>query len=236
MHPRGLPAQAGCPVAASAHAGTTATRCCRRRPVAPLQRHCGPVQARRRYRRRRDDAPATAAPPHLPRRAAPAAHAPTPAPAHCPPGRPPAAAHATAATLPRRCGPVPAAPAGGRHPTPAPPGSVRARRCRRPQSGARRPARDHPRPAVVRSVAHPRTSRPAACAPAPAARTRLQQPTAPNATPDVHGAPAATTSGFHGERDRAPDVRRRVSDAGARVPCVQGSRGSVKLSPDDAPR
>lgn len=173
---------------------------------------------------------------HLHRPAAPAAREPATVPVHCRRGRRSAVCRGPAAMRPQRFVPGPRGPVGDHHPAPARPGSARAHHCRRPRSAGRWQARGHLRPAAVRSAAHPRTSRPMACAAAPAARTPPAPRPAPSATPGARGVPAATTNGLRGGRGPAQDVQRHAGDAGARVPCVQGSRGSVKLSRGDAPR
>ena len=104
---------------------------------------------------------------------------------------------------PRRYGPGLRGPADDLHPAPARPGSARAHHCHRRHSAARPPVRHHLRPAAARSEAHPRTSRPAACAAAPAAQTPPAPRPAPSATPGARGVPAATTNGLRGGRGPA---------------------------------
>ncbi|KAG1317890.1 hypothetical protein G6F63_015468 [Rhizopus arrhizus] len=144
--------------------------CCRHHQAAPPQRHCAPVPAARRCRPPCCGAPAAGGQPLRLRSAAPAARGPTPVPVRYRRDRCSAACRVPAAVPPQRFGPGLRAPAGDHRPVPAPPGSARVRHCHRPRSTGPRRVRGHPRPATVRSAAHPRTSRPAACAAAPAAR------------------------------------------------------------------
>ena len=222
MRLRALPVRAGCPAAGPGCVGTGAMHCSRRHPGARPRTHCAPVPAMPRFPHRHCVAPATDGQPLRLQPAAPAVRGPVPVPVHCPPGHRPASGRGPVAALPRRYWPGPGAPAGDRHPVPAPPGSARVHRCHQHRSGARRPAPDPLRPAAVRSAAHPRTNRPAACAAGPAARTPPALPAAPSARSGAHGAPAATTNAPRGGRGPAPDVQRHAGDAGARVPCVQG--------------